>query len=148
MTKDFFKVQKQSKRNIVLHNVYEYDSFKDNVRPHDILFFDDCTYEQYQFILSNRNYLNENELNCVVAFSTNIYREENEVPLRKTNTAELHRSKLNNGFMTITELKKLIGYDNVFLALHGHNHFNPEGSDIIKSMMIFSDELDKSLESM
>lgn len=145
MSKDFFIIQKNSNKNVVLHNVFEYKNIENVIQPNDILFFDDCTFDQYEFILFNQNYLKENNLNCVVAFSTNLYRKESEPPIKNIKTEELHRLKLNRGFVSLSELTELIRLNNVFLALHGHSHFNPKNTKVINSMMTFRDELNKSI---
>lgn len=152
MNKDFFRILKESKRNIVIHNISENCCIKKFLKTNDLLFFDDCTYDQYKFIKNNLNYLNDNELNCVLGFSTNIYRKENEQPLENVKTEILHDLILNKndrsvsrGFISYSELKDILQYDNVFLALHGHNHFNPEYMSTINSMILFKNELMKSL---
>lgn len=42
---DFHNIYKNSKRNIVLHNIFEYYNVNQIVNRNDLLFFDDCTYE-------------------------------------------------------------------------------------------------------
>lgn len=150
---DFFTIQKNSKRNLVLHNVCEYTNFKKIVKPYDLLFFDDCTYDQYNFIIENLDFFKRNKLNCVVAFSTNLYRMDDTFPLKNVRTDVLHKSIVQStdylkGFISISELKELLTFDNIFLALHGHNHCNLYRTKQLESMMIFNDELEKSLTSL
>ena len=151
---NFHKIYKNSKRNIVLHNVFEYKNINQIVNRNDLLFFDDCTYDQYEFILKNNNLFNELNVNCVISFSTNIYRNEKLQPLSNIPTFELHNQLHNdkkealNGFMTISEIKNLLNNTNIFLGLHGHNHLELKNVSKIKQMMFFKDDLEQSITFM
>jgi hypothetical protein len=67
-------------------------------------------------------------INCVISFSTNIFRCETNNPLINIPTYELHnqihcnKKEALDGFMSISELKYLLNDNNIFLGIHGHNH--------------------------
>ena len=151
---NFHKIYKNSKRNIVLHNVFEYKNINQIVNRNDLLFFDDCTHDQYEFILKNNNLFNELNINCVISFSTNIYRNEKLKPLSNIPTFELHNQLYNdkkealNGFMSISEIKNLLNNTNIFLGLHGHNHLELKNVSKINQMMFFKDDLEQSITFM
>lgn len=88
--------------------------------------------------MKNNNLFNSLNINCVISFSTNIYRNEKLQPLSNIPTFELHNQLHNdkkealNGFMTISEIKNLLNNTNIFLGLHGHNHLELKNVSKIK----------------
>ena len=56
---NFFKNYKKTNRNIVLHDIsnFSYCDVIDILENDDILFLDDCTYHQYDFIKCKKTYI-------------------------------------------------------------------------------------------
>lgn len=77
--------------------------------------------------MENLEFFRENDIYAVFGFSTMLYRDENAVPAVET-TAELHRRfhggdiSAKNGFMTLSELRKVLGFGKCYLACHGRMH--------------------------
>jgi hypothetical protein len=153
---NFFKSYKKTNRNIVLHDIsnFSYCDVIDILENDDILFLDDCTYHQYDFIKCKKTCLDLKNITCVLPFSTNIFRCPIFDSLINIPTSILHQNYHNNNqkylnaFMTIQELKELLSFDNVFLALHGHNHKKLSQYSHLQQMILFKNELETSVKKL
>ena len=145
----FQKYVETKSRNLVIHNIINENEIISKIKPTDIIFFDDCTYDQYCFIKNNLSVLQSIPL--VIGFSTGLYREESNQPITGITTKELHDGfhrgdmSFKNGFMTLNEIIELSNLDNIYIALHGHDHLFLENEKPYKRSLIFRSELNKSL---
>lgn len=145
----FQKRVENSERNVVIHNIAGREETISRIKTTDIVFFDDCTYDQYRFICDNISCFSENAI--VVGFSTGLYRDDGDIPLTGLTTRQLHdgfhsgNDEFRRGFVTIRELKHLKCIENVYIALHGHSHVFLENENPYERSVIFRKELKKSL---
>lgn len=157
----FYNVRFSQNRKIVIHQAYDNNLIK-LIQCNDILFFDDCLYSQYQFVINNIDKLIHLKTKCIFGFSTALYRREGMDPLLEVDSHVLHE-KLNSyvntkydidindsalaGFMTINELCQMKKYDNMRLALHGccHLHLTNVRSKFEQSI-IFQKDLANGIE--
>lgn len=151
-----------SKRKIVFHHCFEYlDNFKDNlekkINDYDLIFFDDCVYSQYVFIKKYYEIFRRKNCFLVIGFSSSLYRNDEDSPILNITTSDIHNecnkfifSYLDRyeydieelcGFMSISEIKELLSYDRIYLALHGccHLNLNNNESDICKCINFTND---------
>ena len=126
------------KRRIVFHECYMFDeSILDILRPNDLLFFDDCLYSQYIFIKNHNDFFIENNIQCILGFSTSLHRPNDTKPFYSCTSSKVHvevHKCFNNDvgclrkelvvlpFMSLEEIKELLSYPNIFLACHGSMH--------------------------
>lgn len=156
----FYNILYSQNRKIVIHHAYD-SKFIDVIRYGDVLFFDDCLYSQYEFIFNNLTKLIENDIQCVLGFSSGIHRPTSIMPISNIDSSILH-AKLNSyvqrykdividdqilaGFMTIAEIKRLLSIKNIHIALHGCCHLNLKNiSSKTQQMSIFSQDLSDGL---
>lgn len=150
MRTPFQKYVENFKRNLVIHNITDEDEIMSKIRTTDIVFFDDCTYDQFRFISDNIDYLSKNTI--VIGFSTGLYRKDDDVPLTGITTKQLHdefhegNNDFKRGFMSISEIKTLKNLENVYIALHGHDHLFLEDKNLYERSVIFREELRKSMK--
>lgn len=117
-------------RKIVIHHTHLIDDIMSLLNDNDLVFFDDCLYSQYLFIHQNKQRLQAKNINCILGFSTQIYRTT-QIPIIE-NSAILHdRVHANDnsafgGFMSLSELRELLCFDNIHLAGHGAKHLELE----------------------
>lgn len=134
----------------MIHNITNEDEIMSKIRMTDIIFFDDCTYDQFRFISDNIGYLSKNAI--VIGFSTDLYRKNDDAPLTGMTTKQLHdgfhggNNDFKRGFMTISEIETLKTLENVYIALHGHDHLFLEDKDPYERSVIFREELKKSMK--
>lgn len=87
----------------------------------------------------------------VFGFSTNLYRSDDDFPITGMTTRQLHdgfhggNKDMRRGFVSLKELKELESHENVYIALHGHNHLYLETMPIFERSVIFRKELEKSI---
>lgn len=139
-----------SKRKIVIHHTYAIgeDKIYSLLQADDLVFFDDCLYSQYLFLKKYNELLLTQNINCVLSFSTKIYRTTQK-KITDVDSAILHDMVHNGnndaygGFMSLDEIQELLQYDNVFLAGHGANHIelNKICSSKIKQSTIFAKDI-------
>lgn len=53
MKQAFQKHIEKSRRNLVIHNIVDEKRTLSSIRQTDIVFFDDCTFDQYRFVTEN-----------------------------------------------------------------------------------------------
>ncbi len=146
----FQKYVEDSERNLVIHNIMDEDKIMSKIKTTDIVFFDDCTYDQFRFISDNIGYLSRNAV--VIGFSTDLYRKNDDVPLTGMTTKQLHdglhegNNDFKRGFMSISEIKTLKNVENVYIALHGHDHLFLEDKNPYERSVAFREELRKSMK--
>lgn len=120
----------QGSRLLVIHEVLNYN-YINNIQNNDMLFFDDCLYSQYICIKKYNLLFIEKNVKCVLGFSTGIYRNETQQPMFNAICSECHDKIHNNidvtnAYMSLTELRELLSFNNVYLAAHGHMHLKLE----------------------
>lgn len=86
------------------------------------------------------------DVNCVIGFSTSIFRRDGQEPNSHAICSESH-DLVHKGcyeafanYMSVSEVKELAALDNVFLACHGDMHLRLEdaGKGKIEASRIFS----------
>ncbi len=135
-------------RKLVIHQTYEIDNILCLLKDYDLVFFDDCLYSQYIFIKNNIDALIKKHINCVIGFSTEIYRTD-ETPIYKANCAQCHERIHNNdktalnGYMSLNEIKELLEFDNVYLACHGAKHLDLQNltKNKVKQSILFKNDI-------
>lgn len=117
-------------RKIVIHHTHLIDDIMSLLNDNDLVFFDDCLYSQYLFIHQNKQQLQAKNINCILGFSTQIYRTT-QIPIIE-NSAILHDrvhaddNTAFGGFMSLSELRELLCFDNIHLAGHSAKHLELE----------------------
>ena len=138
MAEIFADIQYSQNRKLVIHQAY-HPHIIDSIHEYDVLFFDDCLYSQYKFVVSNYDRLMMKNTKCVFGFSSALFRDECVSPTIEVDSHEIH-DKVNSyaktyhdvdnqsndfsGLMTINEMKQLMELANVGFALHGCCHLN------------------------
>lgn len=103
----------------------------------DILFFDDCLLSQYYFIKNNIENLKNNKI--ILGFSSGLARPENFFKINFLESDIVHQA-INKSmkkaidkpppeigaFMSVNEIKTLLQYNNIQIALHGCVHLKLE----------------------
>lgn len=115
-------------RKVVVHHTHLLPGLMQLLEPSDMLFFDDCLFSQWQFIMSNVQQLQSLGIECVLGLSTRLVRTSQK-PFCEV-SAKLH-SRVHSGdmsalggFMSISEIRQLLSFSNVRLAGHGAHHLD------------------------
>lgn len=146
--KNFGYIVQHSYRKIVIHHTFCFDDIIHYLNDNDLVFFDDCLYSQYVFIKDNIKQLQDKNINCVIGFSSDIYRRVG-LPIYEANCAEYHDKIYANdvdayrAYMSIDEIFELLKFNNIYLACHGAKHINLEAINNSKldKMKCFIDDL-------
>lgn len=141
---------------VVVHHTHLIPNIVDRLKSNDLVFFDDCLYSQYVFLCENMETLRMRNIVCVLGLSPKVVRPSDAPGMYGIESAILHK-QLNsqiktcvdeitgtyiNGFMNISEVKYLLTYDNVFIALHGCCHLKLEDElNRFKQTMLFKQDL-------
>ena len=158
-----------AKRRIVIHHTHLLDeNVLDVFKQNDIVFFDDCLFSQYIFLKKNIDFFLKKNIDCILSFSSGLYSsEECKYQIYAIESNVLHNScnqkiktiedadKLRdilpelNGFMKISQIKDLLKYKNIHLALHGccHLHLH-EIKNPIEKIKIFIKDLDDGIKQL
>lgn len=138
MVKSFADICCSNNRKIVIHQAYN-PLIAGLIHDNDILFFDDCLYSQYRFVIDNNDMLMKKNTICVFGFSSALFRDEDVDPILEIDSHVIHNAinqfvktyhDVDNrhygfsGLMSISEIKQLMAFSNVRFALHGCCHLN------------------------
>ena len=137
--KCFGYVYQQNPRRIVIHDTFKIkEQILNYLQDNDLVFFDDCLYSQYKFLIDNIRQLVQKNISCVIGFSSKIYRQKENKPIYEANCAEyhvkVHNNDLNalNAYMTLDEIRQLLQFDNIYLAGHGAQHLDLQNLNLDK----------------
>ena len=115
-------------RNVVIHEVLNDIDIIHKLQPKDLIFFDDCLYSQYLFLNKHNSYLKSHMMIAVIGFSTQIFRDKNQLPIEYAICSECHSQvhagniSAYNAYMSHDEVHNLLQEDNIYLACHGAQH--------------------------
>lgn len=155
----------ETSKNITIHHCHLFDikTVLNQINQNDVLFFDDCLYSQYVFLKNFNELFRERHIKCVLGFSSYLFREEGERGIYDIRSDEIHKEcnkhiksikdskdglKTINGFMTISEIKNLLTYDNISLALHGCCHLRLTDLDKFDQLTTFRLDLIDGMEML
>lgn len=161
MVESFADIQYSKNRKIVIHQAYN-PLISDSIHKDDVLFFDDCLYSQYKFVVDNYDDLMLKNVKCVFGFSSALFRDDCVSPIAKIESYKIHdkvnsyvktyhdidnRSNDFSGLMTIAEIKQLMELDNIRFALHGCCHLNLKLiQSKLSQMTAFISDLDDGIQ--
>lgn len=151
--KDFKIIYSIVKRIIVFHECFTFnDAIKRILKPYDLLFFDDCVYSQYVFLKKYNIFFKDNNIFCILGFSSGLIRKPNAIPIKEIETKNIH-DRVNdiikswkdidklpyecNGMMSIDELNEMNKEPNIFIALHGCVHLHLHELDLLEKIKAF-----------
>ena len=153
--KCFGYIYQQNPRRIVIHDTFKIkDQILKYLQNNDLVFFDDCLYSQYVFLIDNIKQLEQKNINCVIGFSSKIYRQKENKPIYEANCAEYHNrvhiNDLNalNAYMSLDEIRQLLQFDNIYLAGHGAQHLDLQNMNLDKLSQTnkFKDDFNNMLD--
>ena len=129
---DFRSVLGASGRKVVMHQPHTVDNPMGRLQMGDLLFLDDCLYSQYAFMRERGDELLERGINVVLGLSSFLVRNGECEPVSMSVSSELHDRFHSGdmtslcGFMSLGEIRELLGAQNTYLAFHGGRHLNLE----------------------
>ena len=158
-----------NRRRIVIHHTHilNDDIFK-IFKKNDIVFFDDCLFSQYIFLKKNIHFFQNNDIDCILGFSSGLYSSEDckyqiyaieskilhdscNKKIKTIEDADELRDEMPelNGFMKVSQVKDLLEYPNVYLALHGCCHLDLHKiENPIDKIKIFMKDLDDGIKQL
>lgn len=155
-------------RKIVIHHTHLLPNDCHSwLKPQDLLFFDDCLFSQWIWLKKNLKFIAQNNIDCILGFSSGLYATEDAKQLEKVESHVLHDAcndaircvedadKLRNslpemnGFMKVSQLKQLLELPFCHLALHGCCHLNLQNEkNLLKKIQMFKHDLDSGCKRL
>ena len=158
-----------SQRRIVIHHTHILQQkILELLQTDDVVYFDDCLFSQYVFLREKTQFFIKKNITVIIGFSSGLYASEScnkqtydvtsnalhhicNKCIKTINDANSFRDSLPemNGFMKISQLKELLEFPFVKLALHGCCHLKLEDEyNLIAKAMMFKKDLNDAIAQL